>query len=404
MTLLNVTRLKSDPMTIINRPFLIAISFIALLAGCDSIGLKKTDEAAAPTNPTAETSVAHIPSAQPEERKYDSVWDRIRAGFILPQTSNNTVDAQIRFYTSKKKYFYGVMQQAEPYLYFVASEMQANDMPMELALLPFIESSYNPTASSPGNQNVGMWQFGAATGRNFGLKQNNWYDGRKDVIASTDAAIRLLKKLYVRFDNDWLLAIAAYNAGDGALQKAIDQNRRAGKPTDFWSLPLSKTTRGYIPQLLALSKIVANPNIYDFNLYPIPDMPYFVKINVDSHISIADAAQKSALDVGLLKKLNAGFKTGITDTTEPRHLLVPVDSAATFRLQLDSLPKQTLTQQASQQTRAQEKTQSTYHTVKSGENLWSIAKANNTTIETLARLNNISAKSALKVGQKLIVR
>jgi membrane-bound lytic murein transglycosylase D len=390
-------------MTLINRSFLIAVSLIAILAGCDSLGLKKTDQAAATASQTAETSVAHTPSALPEERKYDSVWDRIRAGYALPHASNSTVDAQIRFYTSKKKYFYGVMQQAEPYLYFVASEMQANNMPMELALLPFIESSYNPTASSPGNQNVGMWQFGAATGRNFGLKQNSWYDGRRDVVASTDAAIRLLKKLYVRFDNDWLLAVAAYNAGDGAVQKAIDQNRRAGKPTDFWSLPLTKTTRGYIPQLLALSKIVADPNIYDFNLYPIPDVPYFVKINVDSHISIADAAQKSALDVGLLKKLNAGFKTGITDPAEPRHLLVPVDSAATFKLQLDSLPKQPLAQQTQEQTRAAEKTQSTYHTVKPGENLWSIAKAKNTSVETLARLNNISTKSALKAGQKLIV-
>ena len=447
-------------MTLINRSFLIAVSLIAILAGCDSIGLKKTDQAASTTNHSAQTSTSHTAEAQPEERKYDSVWDRIRAGYALPHASNSTVDAQIRFYTSKKKYFYSVMQQAEPYLYFVTSEMQANNMPMELALLPFIESSYNPTASSPGNQNVGMWQFGAATGRNFGLKQNSWYDGRRDVVASTDAAIRLLKKLYARFDNDWLLAIAAYNAGDGTIQQAIDKNRRAGKPTDFWSLPLNKTTQGYIPQLIALSKIVADPNVYDFNLYPIPDVPYFVKINVDSQINIADAAQQSALDVALLKKLNAGFKSGLTDPTEPRHVLVPVDAAATFRLQLDSLPKiasvkwqehqvkkgesleavakkygvsaakiqainslksaklapgqrlqiplspstnSTSETVVAQQVSPQEKTQNIYHTVKSGENLWSIAKAENTSVETLARLNNMSTKSALKVGQKLIV-
>ena len=448
-------------MTLINRPLLFSLSFIALLAGCGNLSLKKTDQIAASANHTAVTLVEPVPQAQAEEHKYDSIWDRIRAGFVLPQTSNSTVDAEIRFYTSKKKYFYGVMQQAEPYLYFVASEMQANNMPMELALLPFIESSYNPTASSPGNQNVGMWQFGSATGRNFGLKQNNWYDGRRDVVASTEAAIRLLKKLYARFDNDWLLAVAAYNAGDGAVQKAIDQNRRAGKPTDFWSLPLNKTTRGYIPQLLALSKIIADPNIYDFNLYPIPDVPYFVKVNVDSQINIADAAQQSALDAGLLKKLNAGFKSGLTDPTEPRHVLVPVEAAATFRLQLDSLPKiasvkwqehhikkgdsldgiarkygisaakiQAINSLKSakltpgqrlqiplspstdnspetavaQQVSPQEKTQNTYYTVKSGENLWAIAKAKNISVETLAHLNNISTKSALKIGQKLIVQ
>jgi membrane-bound lytic murein transglycosylase D len=448
-------------MTLINRPFLVLISFITLLAGCDSISPRKTDQAAVSANHTPVTQAAPIHKAQPEERKYDSVWDRIRAGYSLPHASNSTVDAQIRFYTSKKKYFYGVMQQAEPYLYFVASEMQANDMPMELALLPFIESSYNPTASSLGNQNVGMWQFGAATGRNFGLTQNNWYDGRRDVVASTDAAIRLLKKLYARFDNDWLLAIAAYNAGDGTIQQAIDKNRRAGKPTDFWSLPLNKTTQGYIPQLLALSKIIADPNVYDFNLYPIPDLPYFVKINVDSQISIADAAQQSALDVALLKKLNAGYKNGLTDPTEPRHVLVPIEAAATFRLQLDSLPKiarvkwqehqvkkgeslngiakkygvnaaniqainslktaklapgQRLQIPLSPSTESapapavaqhlspQEKTQDSYYTVKAGENLWSIAKANNTSVETLARLNNMTSKSALKPGQRLVVQ
>jgi membrane-bound lytic murein transglycosylase D len=384
-------------MIMINRPLLIAISFIALLTSCNSIGLKKTEQVAPTPQTTPAITVA--PETQPKEPKYDSVWDRIRSGYALPQTSNSTIDAQIRFYTSKKKYFYGVMQQSEPYLYFVASEMQVNGMPMELALLPFIESSYNPTASSPGNQNVGMWQFGAATGRTFGLKQNNWYDGRKDVIASTEAAIRLLKKLYARFDNDWLLAVAAYNAGDGTIQKAIDKNRRAGKPTDFWSLPLNKTTQGYIPQLLALSKIVADPNVYDFALYPIPDVPYFVKVNVGSQINIAQAAQHSALDAGLLRKLNAGFKNGITDPTEPRDLLVPIDAAATFRLQLDSLPKQAI----AQPTAHQGKTQALYHTVKQGESLWSIAKAKNTSPEALARLNNISTKSALQLGQKLIV-
>ena len=385
-------------MTLMNYRILLATSFIVLLTSCDSIILKPTNQAAPPTTHTAETSVIHTP-VQPQEQQYDSVWDRIRAGYAMPHASNSTVDSQIRFYTSKKKYFYGVMQQSEPYLYFVAKEMEANNMPMELALLPFIESSYNPTASSPGNQNVGMWQFGSATARNFGLKQNNWYDGRRDVVASTEAAIRLLKKLYTYFDNDWLLAVAAYNAGEGTIQQAINKNRRAGKPTDFWSLPLNKTTQGYVPQLIALSKIVADPTIYDFNLYPIPDVPYFVKINVGSHISIADAAQKSALDVGLLKKLNAGFKNGVTDPTEPRHLLVPVDAAATFALQLDSLPSPKITQPTNQPKTAQE----SVYTVKQGENLWSIAKANNTSVETLARLNNLSTKSALKVGQKLIV-
>jgi len=378
----------------------------------------------------------------------------------LPQTSNAAVDAQVRFYTSNKAYFYKVTQLSEPFLHYVTSEMEANNMPMELALLPFIESSYNPTAAS--SANVGMWQFGAATGRNFGLKQNNWYDGRKDVVASTDAAIRLLKKLYAKFDNDWLLAVAAYNAGDGAIQQAVDKNRRAGKPTDFWSLPLNKTTQGYIPQLLALSKIVADPNIYDFKLYPIADVPYFVKINVGSQINLADIAQHGSVDASLLKKLNAGYKGWLTDPTEPRHLLVPVDAAATVKLKLDSLPKiasmkwqehqvkkgdnleaiakkysadvnqiktvnnikttnltlgqrlqiplsptgENSSDSAPEKVIAEQgepKQKSDYYLVKPGDNLWSIAKSQNMSLEALTQLNNMTAKSALKPGQKLLV-
>ncbi len=388
-------------MKLINRPLLTMVSVAAFLAGCDSLGLKKTEHAKNPET-TIEAPVvqqtAEIPTEVTQEQKFDTVWERMRVGYGLPETSNNAVDAQIRFYTKYKTYFYKITQQSEPYLYHVVSEMQANNMPMELALLPFIESSYNPTASSASN--LGMWQFGAATARNFGLKQNRWYDGRKDVVASTDAAIRLLKNLHDRFDNDWLLAVAAYNAGDGAIQQAIDKNRRAGKPTDFWSLPLNKITQGYVPQLLALSKIIAKPEAYDFNLYPIADTPYFVKVNVDSQINLADAAKSSSLDSALLKKLNAGFSSWLTDPTAPRDVLVPVDAAATFRLQLDSLPKIAASQQNAVDNT---QTQNAYHIVKYGENLWSIARAENTTVSTLTKLNNLNSQSAIKPGQKLFL-
>jgi membrane-bound lytic murein transglycosylase D len=393
-------------MKLIKHPLLTIVSIAALLVGCDSLGIKRSEHAKTPAD-TAEIPVTQQPAPVtpvdvPQEQKFNTVWERIRTGYGLPDTSNTAVDTQVKFYTKYKNYFYKITQQSEPYLYYVASEMQANNMPMELALLPFIESSYNPTASSASN--LGMWQFGVTTGRNFGLKQNRWYEGRKDVVASTEAAIRLLKHLYTRFDNDWLLAVAAYNAGDGSIQQAINKNRRAGKPTDFWSLPLNKITQGYVPQLLALSKIVGKPEAYDFNLYPIADTPYFVKVNVDSQINLADAAKSSSLDSALLKKLNSGFTGWLTDPTAPRDVLVPVDSAATFRLQLDSLPKIAANQQK-QNSGNTETTQSQngYHIVKSGENLWSIAKAENMTVGALTKLNNLNSKSALKPGQKLIL-
>ncbi len=443
---------------------LILITFVtALVIGCDSLPLRTEPKVTIQSTAEAATQSTKVNPVS-SERTYDSVWEHIRAGYGLPQESNSAIDAQIRFYTTNKSYFYKVTQQSEPYLHYVVNQMQANGMPLEFALLPFIESSYNPTAMSPAN--VGMWQFGAATGRNFGLVQNSWYDGRKDVVASTDAAIRLLKKLYAKFGNDWLLAIAAYNAGEGSVQQAIDKNRRAGKPTDFWSLPLTKTTQGYIPQLLALSKIVGNPNIYDFKLYPIPDVPFFVKINVNSQINLAEAAEKTSVDVSLLKKLNAGFRGSLTDPTEPRQLLIPVDAAARFKLQLDSLPTATNTKWqehlvkkgdsltliaqkyganaarikavnniksenlvvgqrlqiplspsdglasaplSSKATVAvtpgyktsADKGKANSYVVKPGENLWSIAKAQAISVNELARLNNITTQSILKPGQKL---
>ena len=396
-------------MKLINRPLITIVSILsatALLVGCDSLGIKRSDHAKNPIQPVIETPVQQqapvTPTEESEEQKFNTVWERIRTGYSLPEVSNSAVDAQVKFYTRYKTYFYKITQQSEPYLYYVASEMQANNMPMELALLPFIESSYNPTASSASN--VGMWQFGTATARNFGLKQNRWYEGRKDVVASTEAAIRLLKNLYTRFDNDWLLAVAAYNAGDGSIQQAINKNRRAGKPTDFWSLPLNKITQGYVPQLLALSKIVGKPEAYDFNLYPIADKPYFAKVNVDSQINLADAAKSSSLDSALLKKLNAGFTSWLTDPTTPRDVLVPVEAADTFKLQLDSLPKVTANQQkqiADDSKNTQ--THTGYHIVKSGENLWSIARAENSTLSVLTKLTNLNSKSSLKPGQKLIL-
>jgi len=444
-------------------PLSTAIS-LSVLVGCDTLSPKKSSEQtqsipASDNNISARQSVAPGIAA-PSQRSYDNIWDRIRAGYGLPATSNTAIDAQIRFYTSNKKYFSKVTEQSEPYLHYVVTQMQAANIPLELALLPFVESAYNPSAVSPGN--AGMWQLAAATGKNFGLKQNSWYDGRKDVVASTDAAIRLLNKLHTMFDGDWLLAVAAYNAGEGTIQQAVEKNRRAGKPTDFWSLPLNQTTTGYIPQLLALSKIIANPERYDFQLAAIPDTPYFVKINVDSQINFADAARNTDIDVTQLKKLNAGYSGWLTDPTGPHQLLVPVADAASFTLKLDSLPKipnqkwqehvvkkgdnldaiakkygvASATIRSTNNLKAnglsvgqrlqipltplpanqydnekvvadnqvsKDSTQNNYYTVKSGENLWSIARAQKTSVNNLAQLNDMDPQASLKPGQKLIV-
>lgn len=449
-------------MKLINRPLLTMVSITALLvAGCDSLHLKKNDKDNSQATLSSGSGNRQTPTESKTIQRYDNLWDRIRAGYALPEVNNRQIDNQLRLYSNNKAYFSKVTQQSEPYMHYVVSEMQANNMPLELALLPFIESAYNPSASSPGN--AGMWQLGAATGKNFGLKQNSWYDGRKDVVASTDAAIRLLKKLHDMFDNDWLLAVAAYNAGEGTVQQAINKNRRQGKPTDFWSLPLTQITQGYVPQLLALSKIVANPERYDFNLHPIPDTPYFVKINVDSQINLAQAAQSADIDVLQLRKLNAGFNGWLTDPTGPHSLLVPVADAAAFTLKLDSMPKAPAVKWQEHQVKkgdtldviakkyganissiktvnnlksnnltlgqrlqipltpangtaqavepqkqladhqSPKEAAKSYYTVKNGENLWTIAKTQKTSVDSLAQLNALDPQSSLQPGQKLIV-
>jgi membrane-bound lytic murein transglycosylase D len=392
-------------MIFINRPFIsnsltrllsiCLISFITL-AGCKNFNHKQDDL----PNPTAEITLPSVDPepAQPEltpmapgqnaDGSYSNIWDRIRNGYGLPtiEPGNQPITNQIRWYSNNQRHVNRVTTQCEPYLHYVVSELEANGLPLELALLPIIESSYDPSVTSPSNA-AGIWQFIPQTGKNFGLKKNNWYDGRRDVIASTDAAIRYLKKLHAMFNNDWLLAIAAYNAGEGSVARAIQKNKREGKPTDFWSLPLSKQAQSYVPHLLALSKVIANPDQYDLSINNISDTPYFVKINVASQINLAQAAKLANIDAGELKKLNSGFTSWLTHPTDSCEIIVPIADANAFTLQLESLPKLAIKQWQE-------------HMVKKGETLNSIAKRYNVSTDTIATINSVK-KSTLRVGQRL---
>ncbi len=365
-----------------------------LLASCSSFKHQKPDAANTealviidPVNQQpAEPEQKLMAPGQNEDGSYNSIWDRIRNGYGLPEVNNDPINNQLRWYSNNQGHVNHFTAQCQPYLYYVVSEMETNGLPLELALLPIIESSYDPTVMSPSHA-AGIWQFIPQTGKNFGLKKNNWYDGRKDVVASTEAAIRYLKKLHTMFDNDWLLAIAAYNAGEGTVARAIEKNKRAGKPTDFWSLPLSKQTQSYVPHLLALAKVISDPKQYDLTLNAVTNDPYFVKINVASQINLAQAAKLAAIDAGELKKLNAGFNGWLTHPTESCPVLVPIADAAAFTLQLESLPKLAIKQWQE-------------HTVKKGETLSSIAKHYGVSVDTITTINNVK-KSSLRLGQQL---
>jgi membrane-bound lytic murein transglycosylase D len=265
-----------------------------------------------------------------------TIWDRMRAGFALPGRHEQRVQREAQDFADDQERLDETLTQAEPYLYFVLEEIEKRQMPTEIALLPLIESAYQPLAQSDQGA-AGMWQFIPSTGRNFGLKQTFWYDGRRDIIASTNAALDYLQKLSTDFEGDWLLTLAAYNAGEGAVQRAVKKNQRARKPTDFWSLDLPYETKTYIPRLLGIAALAAAPDEFNVALKPIPNAPYVASVDLDSPINLTLAAKMADISQKEMRQLNPGFLRGATAPHGPHQLLLPVDKVAAFTAKLAAL-------------------------------------------------------------------
>lgn len=248
--------------------------------------------------------------------------------------ANERINKQIAWYSQRSTYLQEVAERARPYLYHIVSGLAANHLPAELALLPIVESAYQPTAESPKSA-AGLWQFMPSTGLDFDLAQSERYDGRLDIEASTEAAIRYLSFLKRHFNGDWLLALAAYNCGLGRVDDAISSNHANGLPTDYWSLHLPEETQDYVPRFLALSSIFANPKTYGLKLPAVKNEPYFVKVKVDRRFDI-DYLSKKQLTViaGLANlsyeqfvQLNPGYLKPTLETDEPFTLLMPASNA-----------------------------------------------------------------------------
>ena len=318
----------------------------------------------------------------------DNVWQRIPLGYQLDKTENSRLRAEFNWYAKHPSYMKRVSQRAERYAFHIIEEVERRDMPTELALLPIVESAFDPFAYSHGRAS-GMWQFIPGTARMFKLKSNWWYDGRRDTIASTNAALTYLQRLSKSYDGDWLLALAAYNSGQGTVNKAIRKNKRKGKPTDYWSLDLPRETRSYVPKLLALAKLVENPKRYNIELHPIANQAYFASVDTHSQIDLAQAAELAGVDINEIYKLNPGFNRWATDPEGPHQLLVPVDSAEAFKLQVSQLNK---TDRLNWQR----------YTVKNGDSLLLLAKKFNTGVNTIKDINNLNG-NVIRVGQKLMI-
>ncbi|MDX2456238.1 MAG: LysM peptidoglycan-binding domain-containing protein [Gammaproteobacteria bacterium] len=315
-------------------------------------------------------------------------WGALRQGFRLTGQEHAAVVSRAADYGRNPRQVERIFKRGKPYLAYIYEEVKKRNFPTEIVLLPFIESGYDPFAYSHGRA-AGLWQFIPGTGKMYGLKQDWWYDGRRDIVASTQAALNYLDYLQQRFDGDWLLAIAAYNSGSGHVSKAIKRNRKAGKPTDFWHLQLPKETSAYVPKLLAISAVVRQPSNYDVVLAPIDPAPTFTVVDTRGQLDIAIAAELATIDTEALYLLNPGFNRWSTHPDGPHQLAIPVAQSAIFEENLAALP-------------VDQRAKWVRHKVLKGETLSHIARRYNTTVSVL-RNTNVLKSSTIRIGQHLLV-
>jgi peptidoglycan lytic transglycosylase D len=318
------------------------------------------------------------------------VIDRLRRGFSLPASDDEAVARELAWYAKNPDYIARVFGRGERYLHYIAGELEARGMPVDLALLPIVESAFDPFAYSRGRAS-GLWQIIPGTGDMLGLKQNWWYDGRRDIVDSTRAALDYLESLHERFDGDWLLAVAGYNSGEGHVARAVARAEKDGRPTDFFSIRknLRPETAAYVPKLLAIRELVAHPDVYGVDLPVIDNAPYFAEVTTDGQIDLALAAEVADLDIDTLYALNPGINRWATDPDGPYRLLVPAADATAAEAALAALP-------------ADERVRWTRHEISRGETLSEIADEYATTPDVLREVNGL-AGTVIRAGDYLMI-
>ncbi|EGV18318.1 transglycosylase SLT domain-containing protein [Thiocapsa marina] len=347
------------------------------------------------------------------------LWNRVRAGMTLDLYADARIDSTVERFRRDPQYLSKLSRQGTPYLHMIVTEIERRGLPMELAFLPHVESRFNPVATSP-KAAAGIWQFMPYTGLEMGLRQDAWYDGRRDPLASTGAALDYLEQLNRRFDGDWALAMAAYNCGPGRVAAAQAANRRSGKPTDYWSLSLPNETKQYVPQILATARLVAAPTRYGINLPPVPDRPQLEVIRTLQPLDLGSVASATGVQLYELQRLNPALKLGRTAPGGPGYILVPSGSGQRIgkkmgRVQIMPAMASVVRTSAARsggtarpmtatRSKAALAERSKIHVVKGGETIASIARANGIEPRTLAELNGISVREPLLSGQTLEVQ
>ncbi|WP_315709717.1 murein transglycosylase D [Brenneria uluponensis] len=322
------------------------------------------------------------------------LWNFISTELKMKVPDNARIREQKRRYLKNKSYLHDVTLRAEPYMYWIVGQIKERNMPMELVLLPIVESAFNPNARSSANA-VGLWQIIPGTGRNYGLKQNQWYDGRRDVVASTTAALDMMQRLNRMFDGDWLLTIAAYNSGEGRVMQAIKRNKAKGLPTDYWALALPRETSIYIPKMLALSDIFKHSKKYGVTLPKANENRALARVDLGQQMELTQAAELAGLSVSKLKTYNAGYRKNVTAPNGPHYIMVPKSHAEQLK---DSLAENDIS--AMQPAQVAQAIRDVEYKVRSGDTLSTIAKRLNVSTKDLRNWNDLRG-SMLKAGQTL---
>ena len=327
------------------------------------------------------------PTGDEPELMYDNIWAKVVDDFSLPACDDRKESrVWAQWYADHEAYMARVMKRAQPWIYYIARELEARNMPGELALLPVVESAYDPFAYSSGMA-LGTWQFIASTGKQYGLRQDWWYDGRRDVWSSTQAALDYLEHLNRKFDGDWLLALAGYNSGENRVAREVKKNLKKGKPGDFWSLRLPKETKGYVPKLLGLSCLFRNPDKYGIDLPKAPNQPVIAAVEMQGQSDLVLVSQFSEVSIDVLFGLNPGFSRWATSPEGPWRIVLPLEAAEKLQKRLDSDPMPTLMKWDQV-------------LVENGDTLSALAARHHVPVSVLRSTNNLDS-DMIRAGQKL---
>lgn len=336
---------------------------------------------AASVGPDLRLTADHSPSQ-------NDLWQRIRNGYALRKLNSPLVANHEQWYAKRPDYMQRMTERGQRYLHFIVEEVERRGMPSEIALLPMIESAFNPGGYSTSSAS-GIWQFIPSTGKHFGMQQNWWYDGRRNIISATLGALDYLQKLHGIF-GDWELALAAYNWGEGAVQRALAHNRKLGLPANYANLKMPSETRNYVPKLQAIKNIVSNPASFGLALHPVPDQPYFVAVSTSKNIDMELAAGLADVTLDEFRALNPAHSRPVILQENSEVLLLPVDKVDTFRANLASNSLPLVSWQA--------------YKSRKGEQINGLATRFGLSPETFRSINGLSTKQLkVSIGQMLLV-